>query len=121
MATLLRRLHHVHITVPRDGAAAARAFYGDLLGLEEIPRPPGITAFAWYRLGDGQVHVAGEERGVTRSRRHVAFEVDDLATLKQRLLDRGVAVADGIDLPDVDRFFARDPFGNRLEFIQASD
>ena len=48
-------LHHVSLAVTELGRA--RQFYGDILGLQEIPRPPFDFAGAWYRVGDRQLHL----------------------------------------------------------------
>ena len=48
-------LHHISISV--TDLDRARHFYGDLLGLTEIPRPAFDFAGAWYRLGDRQLHL----------------------------------------------------------------
>ena len=51
-------IHHVAIQVA--DVAAARAFYVDVLGLEEIARPDFPVAGAWFKLGDQQLHI-GED------------------------------------------------------------
>ncbi|MBX3466533.1 MAG: VOC family protein [Planctomycetes bacterium] len=115
------RLGHVNLSVP--DLAAARAFYGDLLGLEPAPRPAdaGVRPGCWFRLGEQELHVS-EEPGAdgSSSRRHVALEVDDLAAARARLLAAGLTLEEGRPLPGLARFFARDPGGNRLELYQVS-
>jgi catechol 2,3-dioxygenase-like lactoylglutathione lyase family enzyme len=53
-----------------------------------------------------------------RSKRHVAFEVEDLDAWRREFMTRGISVDDGRPAPDVRRFFVRDPSGNRLEFYE---
>jgi glyoxylase I family protein len=48
-------LHHVSLAV--TNLERSRAFYRDVLGLEEIERPPFDFAGAWFRVGDGQLHL----------------------------------------------------------------
>lgn len=114
-------LHHAQITVPRGAEAQAREFYCDFLGLREIDKPAALQGRGglWLRVGDTQVHV-GTEDGVDRAatKAHVAYEVSDLARWRQRLQARGIAILDGIPIPGYDRCEIRDPFGNRVEFIQ---
>ena len=43
----------------------------------------------------------------------------EIEALRGRLAGEGIAVRDDNDLPGAVRFYADDPFGNRLEFRQA--
>jgi catechol 2,3-dioxygenase-like lactoylglutathione lyase family enzyme len=117
-------IDHVQITVPPDEVAAARAFYCELLGLREVEKPAVLRGRGgfWLRVGDRQVHV-GTEEGVARraTRAHVAYTTTDLAGWRARLAAAGVEVLDGIPIPGYERFEFRDPFGNRVELIQATE
>jgi catechol 2,3-dioxygenase-like lactoylglutathione lyase family enzyme len=113
-------LHHAAITVPTEGLEKARHFYSELLGLEEAPRPaaelgrPGI----WYRVGESELHIqARDGYRAERGEHHPALVVDDVPGLKAHLVANGVEIQDAQPLSDRERFFARDPFGNRLEFL----
>ena len=116
-------IEHVQITVPPEAVAQARAFYCDLLGLPEIEKPEGLRKRGgfWLQVGDRQVHV-GVEDGVDRSatKAHVAYAVRDLVGWRQRLAAAGVEVLEGVPIPGFDRFEFRDPFGNRVEFIESA-
>jgi catechol 2,3-dioxygenase-like lactoylglutathione lyase family enzyme len=110
------RIAHVNLSV--DDVDAARAFYGELLGLAPLARPAdaGRTG-CWYAVGDLEIHISLEEGADNRSsKRHVAFEVGDLAALRARFAAARVAIDDGSPMQGIDRFFVRDPAGNRLEF-----
>jgi glyoxylase I family protein len=48
-------LHHVSVNV--TDLDRAKRFYTEILGLEEIPRPPFDFPGAWFRLGDRQLHL----------------------------------------------------------------
>jgi catechol 2,3-dioxygenase-like lactoylglutathione lyase family enzyme len=63
----------------------------------------------------------GVEDGVDRAatKAHIAYQVSDLAAWRARLEEAGIAILDGIPIPGYDRFEFRDPFGNRVEMIQA--
>jgi len=52
---------------------------------------------------------------------HPAFSVAHLSALRHRLKETGVPVIEDQSVPDVHRFYASDPFGNRLEFIEDAD
>jgi catechol 2,3-dioxygenase-like lactoylglutathione lyase family enzyme len=112
---LLRRVAHVNLSI--DDVEAARRFYGDLLGLSAAPRPvdagrPGC----WFRLCDVELHLSLEEGADNaHSRRHIAFEVEDLDELRSRFVAAGVAIEEARPMAGVRRFFVRDPAGNRLE------
>jgi catechol 2,3-dioxygenase-like lactoylglutathione lyase family enzyme len=110
------RIDHVQLAAPPGCEARARAFYGGVLGLEEIEKPEPLRARAgvWFRVGGRQELHIGVERDFAPARKaHPAFAVDDLDALAARI--GGVQWDD--DLPGVRRFYASDPFGNRLEFL----
>jgi catechol 2,3-dioxygenase-like lactoylglutathione lyase family enzyme len=115
-------IDHVQITVPADAVADARSFYCGLLGLREVEKPQALRERGgfWLQVGDRQVHVGIEEgvaRGATKA--HVAYAVTDVAEWRVRLTTAGVEVIDAIPIPGYERFEFRDPFGNRVEIIQA--
>jgi len=114
----LRRVAHVNLSV--DDVDRARAFYGELLGLEPAPRPAEAgRAGCWFRLGEVELHISEEhDADNARSKRHVAFEVTGLDELRAHLGRAGVAVDDGRQMPGMRRFFVRDPAGNRLELFE---
>lgn len=114
----LLKVAHVNLSV--DDVEAARAFYGEVLGLRPAPRPADAgRAGCWFVLGDIELHLS-QESGAdnARSKRHVAFEVRDLDAVRRQLETRGLAIEEGRPIPGVRRFFTRDPAGNRLEFSQ---
>lgn len=118
---MIRGIHHVQITVPADAQARARVFYTEVLGLEAIDKPEALRGRGgfWLKVGARQVHV-GVEEGVERARTkaHVAYEVDDLEAIRQRLIDAGITPKASVPIPGFARFEIRDPFGNRVELIQ---
>jgi catechol 2,3-dioxygenase-like lactoylglutathione lyase family enzyme len=118
---MIVRLHHAQITIPREKEEECRRFYCDILGLHEIAKPVSLRERGgfWLELGDLQIHI-GTEENIDRSasKAHLAYEVDDLASWRAKLQKHGVNVLDGISIPDYQRFEFRDPFGNRVEFLQ---
>ncbi len=117
----IRRLNHVQITIPQGAEQQGRQFYCDVLGLPEIDKPASLQGRGgfWLQLYDLQIHV-GTEDGVERlaTKAHLAYEVDDVESWRVMLERQGCAVLDSIPMPGYLRFETRDPFGNRLEFIQ---
>lgn len=114
-------IHHVQITVAPDEVDAARRFYCGVLGLSEIEKPDSLKGRGgfWVLAGSRQVHI-GIEDGVNRhaTKAHIAYQVDDLAAWHQHLTTQGISIGDSVPIPGFDRFEFRDPFGNRIEFIQ---
>jgi catechol 2,3-dioxygenase-like lactoylglutathione lyase family enzyme len=114
-------LHHAQVTIPLGAEDAARAFYCGTLGLREIPKPARLAVRGgfWLEIGAVQVHV-GTEDGIARerTRAHLAFEVDDLAAMRTLVAGAGLSVLEGEPIPGLARFETRDPFGNRMEFVQ---
>ena len=115
-------IHHAQITIPKGAEDKAREFYCRILGLKEIPKPAELAGRGgfWLEVGDRQLHI-GTEDGVdpSNSKAHVAYRVDDLEQWRARLSDRKIEVSDGIQIPGSRRFEFRDPFGNRIEFLES--
>jgi catechol 2,3-dioxygenase-like lactoylglutathione lyase family enzyme len=120
MSSQVARIDHVQIAAPEGCEAAAREFYGAVLGMREIEKPPLLRARGgcWFECGAHQLHV-GVERDFRPARKaHPAFTVFNLDELRETLIKRGVALVDDDALPNERRFYADDPWGNRLEFIE---
>ncbi len=116
----IEALNHVQLAMPAGGEAAARAFYGDLLGITEVAKPPALAARGgcWFERGALKVHL-GVERDFHPARKaHPAFTVRDLPALRQALAAAGVAIVDDEPLPGHDRCYVHDPFGNRIELLE---
>ncbi len=117
----IERINHVQISVPVGSEDEVRRFYCDLLGLEEVPKPESLHGRGglWLKVADQAVHFGTENvSDRAASKRHVAFEVDDLEAARRELQQAGIQVLEGIPIPDYDRFEFRDPFGNRIELMQ---
>ena len=101
------RLQHCGLIVA--DLESSRRFYGDALGLEEVPRPHNFRfAGAWFQVGDDQLHLlveaettacaGGADPGPSATMglaNHVAIEIDDLAGARVRLDEHGVALIGG--------------------------
>ena len=116
-------LDHVQLAMPAGEEAKARAFYGGVLGMSELVKPPVLAAKggAWFAGGDGagvQLHL-GVEDGFSPARKaHPAVLVADIDGLAERLEEAGHPPRWDDDLPGTRRLFCHDPFGNRLEFTE---
>jgi catechol 2,3-dioxygenase-like lactoylglutathione lyase family enzyme len=113
-------IDHVQVAAPAGCEAEARAFYGELLGLEELPKPDALAARGgcWFKAGVQELHVGVEEPFAPARKAHPSFVVSDLEDLAARLTQRGIEVAYDDLIPGLRRFETADPFGNRLEFRQ---
>jgi len=114
----------VQVAAPSGGEAAARRFYGELLGLTEIDKPAALRARGgvWFGLGGGgQLHVGVAEPFVAAAKAHPGLRVSParLDELARHLAAGGATVAWDEALPGVRRFFTFDPWGNRLELLTA--
>ena len=116
----LQAIDHVQLAIPVGGEEAARAFYRDLLGLVEQPKPPDLAkrGGCWFERDALKVHLGVEEPFTPARKAHIAFRVDDVAGLAARASENGFEVADDRELPGHERVFIFDPFGNRLEFLR---
>ena len=116
-----KRLNHVHICVPKEKEDEARAFYGGVMGLKEIPKPQSLIANGgmWYEIADIELHI-GIEVAMPRSRRHSAFEISDVAEARKFLEDKVQIVEEPV-IPGRVRFAFIDPFGNKIELLQMVD
>jgi catechol 2,3-dioxygenase-like lactoylglutathione lyase family enzyme len=117
----IKRLNHVHITIPLGSEDQARSFYCGLLGLAEIEKPEALKANGglWLLCGDMPIHLGiQEDMQRINSKAHLAYEVPDLDAVRQFLEMHGYGITYPTQFPGYRRFETRDPFGNRLEFIQ---
>jgi hypothetical protein len=115
-------IDHVQIAAPPGAEAAARHFFGVILGLPELPKPHPLSlrGGAWFACGPQQLHV-GIERDFRPARKaHVALRVSSAepspgSARASRLM--ALRPETRTSPPETERFFADDPRGNRLEFL----
>jgi catechol 2,3-dioxygenase-like lactoylglutathione lyase family enzyme len=106
--------------MPPGEEEAARLFYGGLLGLEELPKPEHLArrGGCWFQGPELELHLGVEKEFRPARKAHAAFRVTGLAALRASLEDAGTEIVDDTPLEGYERFYAYDPFGNRLEFIE---
>jgi len=117
------RLHHVQLAIPEGGEDAARRFWAETLGMEEIAKPPVLAerGGCWFRSGTFELHLGIEEGFAPARKAHPGIMVDDLDAIVARLADAGVEATPDDNFPGHRRIYVHDPFGNRLEFLQPTD
>jgi catechol 2,3-dioxygenase-like lactoylglutathione lyase family enzyme len=120
MNSRVARIDHIQIAAPEGCESAARDFYGSILGMKEIEKPPVLRARGgcWFECGSQQLHIGVERNFQAAKKAHPAFVVFHLDELRKTLTDRGVTVVDDNNLPGARRFYAEDPWGNRPEFVE---
>ncbi|GAA1411080.1 glyoxalase [Glutamicibacter uratoxydans] len=127
------QLHHVQLSMHRGEEDAARNFYQEGLGLEEVPKPPALAprGGCWFRspAGSGdrvEIHLGVEDGFTASAKAHPAFvlnsraELDAMAERIQRL-NMEVSWKEEFTFEGYSRFHAKDPFGNRLEFLAVAE
>jgi len=116
----VRRIHHVQLAMPPGGEDRATAFYTDLLGVRQVPKPAALAARGgcWFEDGAVRIHLGVEEPFRPAAKAHPALVVDGLATLVRALEVAGFAVGRDQPLAGFDRVYVQDPFGNRLELME---
>jgi hypothetical protein len=114
-------IDHVQIAMPIGGEAQARVFFGALLGLEELPKPADMAGRGgcWFVAGPHQIHLGIEADFRPAKKAHIALQTDRLTELRMRLEAAGYATLDDVPVNGRSRFFSADPFGNRIEFLEA--
>lgn len=117
----IAQVHHSQITIPKGEENKARQFYCNFLGLKEIEKPEPLKNRGgfWMELDGFQIHVGTEDDfDRTKTKAHLAYLVEDLENWRVKLEAENISVKDGIKIPDFERFEFRDPFGNRVEFLE---
>ncbi|BDT57441.1 glyoxalase [Massilia varians] len=115
-------IDHVQVATPPGADEAARAFYGGVLGLTEIPKPAPLNASGglWFQTGTGQLHIGGQAGFVPAKKAHPAFVIEDFDDYCALLRERGVTVREEVQVDGRRRAGIEDPFGNRIELIEAA-
>jgi catechol 2,3-dioxygenase-like lactoylglutathione lyase family enzyme len=117
---VLGALHHVQLAVPPGTEDLCRRFWGDVLGMTELEKPPVLAARGgcWFRGGGLEVHLGVEQDFAPARKAHPGILVRSLRALAERLEECGHEVTWDGEFPGHDRFYAYDNVGNRLEFME---
>ncbi|MEM7244091.1 MAG: VOC family protein [Acidobacteriota bacterium] len=118
--TIVLGLDHVQLAQPEGGEDQGRAFYGELLGLEELPKPEPLAGRGglWFRCGSLQLHLGVEKDFRPAKKAHPCLIVGDLDAVVARLSEAGHEAKEGEVLEGRRRAFTADPFGNRIELME---
>ncbi len=121
MGYQLVAVDHVQLAMPRGEEDAARAFYQAVLGLEERVKPPVLAARGgcWFSNGRVTLHLGVEDDFHSARKAHPALVVEGLDDLCASLEAVGHGVRFDDEIPGTRRCYVEDPFGNRIELIEA--
>ncbi len=112
-------IDHVQLAMPKGKEAEAAAFYAGALGLSEVVKPDALKANGgiWFGNDSVNIHIGVEADFRPAKKAHPALRVDDLDALAARLEMAGFVVIWDDRLPNTQRFYSEDPYGNRIEFM----
>ena len=113
-----RGIDHVQVAIPVGGEDVARGFYVGVLGLSEVPKPAALAVRggAWFEAGDTRIHVGVEASFTPALKAHPALLI---AGLRAFVDASGLEAAWSDEIPGTVRCHVHDPFGNRIELIEA--
>lgn len=116
-------IDHVQLSMPAGGEAEARRFYGSLLGLREVAKPRALSrrGGCWFAGIGVAIHLGVERKFTPLAKAHPALLVRDLVATRAALGQAGVAIEEDDSGLAVRRCYVRDPFGNRIELVDAAD
>lgn len=120
MPYLIEKIDHVQLAAPKGSEQRARQFYKGILQFKEIEKPAVLQkrGGVWFHNGAVDIHIGIEENFVPAKKAHPAFHVKNIHLLKQHLIEASVTIMEDDNLPDANRFYIHDPFGNRIEFLE---
>ena len=120
---LIVALNHVQLAMPPGEEDAARRFYAELLDIPEIKKPLHLAkrGGCWFERGTLKVHLGVEHDFRPARKAHPAFNVKSLTALLQRLSEAAFEAVQDEPLDGYDRCYVADPFGNRIELMEARE
>lgn len=115
-----KQLDHIQLCIPIGKEDEARKFYGEILGLREIPKPESLikNGGVWFELVGIGLHIGVEEINPTISKRHPAFEVENIKAVRDYLISKQVKIKEDTPITNIERFSIFDPWGNRIELLE---
>jgi catechol 2,3-dioxygenase-like lactoylglutathione lyase family enzyme len=118
---LIRVKDYNHVGIVVRDLKKCRWFYGEILGLTTIERPPFDFPGHWYQVGPStQLHLMVYEEEIPKTMRHIAVEVEDFDEIDAHLKANGIEIVEGPGkrFDGSDFLFCRDPDGNLVEITK---
>lgn len=120
MSFSFKGIDHIQLAAPEGCEEQARVFFGEILGLKEIPKPENLRkrGGCWFQCGNQEIHIGIQEGFVPAKKAHPGLLVENLAALRESLLRQEIIIKEEPPIEGRSRFFVDDPFGNRIEFLE---
>jgi catechol 2,3-dioxygenase-like lactoylglutathione lyase family enzyme len=98
-------IDHVQLAMPAGEEETARKFYSDVLGMNEIPKPPELAkrGGCWFESGSVQIHMGVEDGFRPAKKAHPALRCNHYDGLVLKLRASGIRVDEPNDIPGVRR------------------
>ena len=113
-------IHRVQLACPPGSEPALREFYGNVLGLDEIPKPPALAARGgcWFGGHGIELHLGVEEGFRPARKAHPGLLVTGLDAWARRLRDAGYPVCFDDGFPGMRVSTARTRTGTGSSFLE---
>src|SRR3954447_18358276 len=109
MGKFLTGIDHIQITAPPGSEDEAQRFYGELLGMEEIPKPENLRpGGCWFQCGSQEVHIGIQQNFIPAVKAHPGFTVIALEQLRLRLQEADPPISEELPIEGRSRFFTHD-------------
>ena len=120
MTFKFKGIDHIQLAAPKGCEEQARVFFGEILGLEEIPKPENLKkrGGCWFLCGNQEIHIGVQEEFTPAKKAHPGLVVENLEKLRITLESKGCKIKEEPPIAGRNRFFVDDPFGNRIEFLE---
>ncbi|MCM3704638.1 MULTISPECIES: VOC family protein [Cytobacillus] len=120
MSFSFKGIDHIQLAAPKGCEEKARKFYGEQLGLKEIPKPVNLQkrGGCWFICGNQEIHIGVQEDFLPAKKAHPGLIVENLEFLRSILQEQEITIKKELPIEGRERFFVDDPFGNRIEFLE---
>ena len=111
-------VNHIHFQFPPQSKEAIRFFYATVLGAHEL-HSPETRQLLQFEMGEQRLCFTPETGPtVPKPSQHVAFNVQGIGDLKQRLHAFDLAFIESHPDQPAQQIYIKDPAGNQLEFLE---
>jgi catechol 2,3-dioxygenase-like lactoylglutathione lyase family enzyme len=112
-------IDHVQLAMPAGGEERARAFYRDVLGVPEKPKPDVAgRGGCWFESQSVKIHLGVDPSFRAATKAHPGLLVSDLQRIIELSRQLGLETSEAPPFDGCVRAFVTDPFGNRVELME---